>query len=81
MKKLQILNAVIAGDLVVRLYFNDDTIQIVDIGDFIRRHPHPQYNKYLNPVNFKKGKLVDGNVVWGNDLEFHIQDLYSGNLN
>lgn len=52
MKKLQILNAVIAGDLVVRLYFNDDTIQIVDIGDFIRRHPHPQYNKYLDPNLF-----------------------------
>ena len=58
MKKLQILNAVIAGDLVVRLYFNDDTIQIVDIGDFIRRHPHPQYNKYIDPNLFSCFKIL-----------------------
>ena len=82
MKKLQILNAVIAGDLVVRLYFNDDTIQIVDIGDFIRRHPHPQYNKYLDPNLFSCFSIENGNIVWGKDwdLIFPIEQLHKGEI-
>ena len=80
MDRLYITDAADMGNLTVSLTFNDNTVQTVDVGEFIRKHPHPQYNKYLNPVNFRKGKLVDGNVVWGNDLEFHIHDLYSGKL-
>ena len=68
-------------NITIDIVFNDNTERNINVGEFIRVHPHPQYNKYLNPVNFKKGKLIDGNVVWGNDLEFHIHDLYSGNLN
>ena len=65
-------------DLTVNLKFSDGTEKTVDIGGFIRRHPHPQYNKYLKTANFRKCRLVDGNIVWGNDLEFHIEDLYEG---
>ena len=68
-------------NITIDVVFNDNTERNINVGEFNRVHPHPQYNKYLNPVNFKKGKLIDGNIVWGNDLEFHIQDLYSGNLN
>ena len=60
------------------ILFNDETRRKIDVGDFIRKHPHSQYNKYLDIANFKKGKLVDGNVIWGNDLEFHIEDIYGG---
>ena len=48
-----------------------------DFRESVRRHPHPQYDKYLNPSLFRKCKLQYGNIVWGNDLEFHIEDLYS----
>ena len=65
-------------DLTVSLEFSDGTHKTVDIGGFIRCHPHPQYNKYMNMANFRKCRLVDGNIVWGNDLEFHIEDLYEG---
>ena len=67
-------------DLTVNLRFNDSTTQTIDVGDFIRRKPHPQYNKYLLPVNFKKCRLEDGNIIWGNDLEFHIDELYKGRV-
>ena len=33
------------------------TIQAVDVGAFIKKHPHPQYNSYLNENKFKKFKI------------------------
>lgn len=78
--QIQIIDAVCNDDLTVDILFNDQTRRRIDIGEFIRKHPHPQYNKYLKTANFKKGKLVNGNLIWGNDLEFHIEDLYDGNI-
>ena len=47
MERLFITKAENRGNLTVSLTFSDNTVRTVDIGDFIRRHPHPQYNKYL----------------------------------
>ena len=57
-----------------------NTCQLVDIGQFIRLHPHPQYNKYLNEAEFEKFTIDDGNIVWGEDwdLVFPVEQLYSG---
>ena len=46
----------------------------------IRRHPHPQYNKYLNPRKFSRFTIANGNVVWGKnwDLIFPIEQLHLG---
>ncbi len=79
-RALYIQEAACNNDLTVSLLFNDQTRRKVDIGSFIREHPHPQYNKYLKPANFRKMRLEQGNIVWGNDLEFHIEDLYTGIL-
>ena len=48
----------------------------------LRRHPHPQYNRYKSEKNFKKFKIENGNIVWGKnwDLIFPIGALYAGNL-
>ena len=78
--QIQIIEAVYNDDLTVNILFNDQTRRRIDVGEFIREHPHPQYDKYLKVVNFKKGKLLNGNIIWGNDLEFHLEDLYSGNI-
>ena len=80
MERLYITNASDAGDLKVKLQFSDNTTRVVDIGDFIRRHPHPQYNKYLNPIKFRRFTLENGNIVWGKnwDLIFPIEHLHSG---
>jgi hypothetical protein len=60
--------------------FNDNTTKTVDVGDFIRRHPHPQYNKYLDPRKFSRFKIENGNIVWGRnwDLVFPVEQLYEG---
>lgn len=82
MKPISIIKAEYAGDLSVKIVFNDNTSNIVDIGTFIKKHPHPQYNKYLEEKNFKKFKIDLGNIVWGNnwDLIFPIEQLYNGKI-
>lgn len=70
------------GNLILMVTFSDDTEQRVDVGSFIRRHPHPQYNKYLDPKKFRRFTIENGNLVWGKnwDLIFPIEQLYSGKL-
>ena len=82
MARLMITEAHHVGNLTLEMKFNDDTVQRVNIGDFILRHPHPQYDKYLNEQEFVKYTIDDGNIVWGEDwdLIFPIEELYSGAL-
>lgn len=82
MKPLSIVKAEYVGDLSVKIVFNDNTTKIVDVGTFIKNHPHPQYNKYLNENHFKKFKIDLGNIVWGEnwDLIFPLEQLYKGKI-
>ena len=82
MERLYITKAEDMGNLTVSLTFSDNTVQTVDIGDFIRRHPHPQYNKYLEPRKFRRFTIDNGNIVWGKnwDLIFPVEHLYAGRL-
>ena len=82
MGRLYIIGATNAGNLSVNLQFSDNTTQTVNIGDFIRSHPHPQYNKYLEEKNFRRFKLENGNIVWGKnwDLIFPVEQLHTGTL-
>lgn len=52
------------------------------IGDFIRRNPHPQYNKYLDQEQFKDFSIENGNIVWGKNwnLIFPIEQLHKGEI-
>lgn len=79
---IRIVRAEDLGNLQVLIHFNDNKIQTIDIGDFIRRHPHPQYNKYLDPKRFSKFSIENGNIVWGKnwDLIFPLDQLYAGTL-
>ena len=69
MGRLYITEATNEGNLSVTLRFSDNTSQTVDIGAFIRRHPHPQYNKYLDPKKFRTFTLDGGNIVWGRNWD------------
>lgn len=83
MESLYIKDATNVRNLSLELVFSDNTTRIVNIGDFIRKHPHPQYNKYLDPKKFNRFTLENGNVIWGKnwDLIFPIEQLYTGKLN
>lgn len=79
---MRVIEAKYIGNLSLYITFSDYTSRSVNIGDFIRLHPHPQYNKYLDPNKFKKFNIENGNIVWGKnwDLIFPIEQLYSGSL-
>lgn len=53
---LSIVSARYVAPLKVELHFNDDTVKTIDVGAFIRNHPHPQYNSYLNENKFKSSR-------------------------
>lgn len=82
MERLYIIKAEDVGNLMVSLTFSDNSQRTVDIGEFIRRHPHPQYNKYLEPKKFKRFSLENGNIVWGKnwDMVFPVEQLHTGEL-
>lgn len=63
MEKIFITKAENVGNLTVSLTFNDNTVRTVDVGDFIRRHPHPQCNKDLDPRTFSHSTIDNGNIV------------------
>jgi len=62
--------------------FSDNKKQVVDFGNFLNTHSHPQYNKYKKSEKFKKFKIENGNIVWGKDWEmiFPVYDLYKGKI-
>ena len=76
MERLYITKAENMGNLTVSLTFSDNTVQTVDIGDFIRRHPHPQYNKYLDPRKFSRFTIDNGNIENAADVMYQV-DIYS----
>lgn len=77
-----IIHAEATGDLSVELIFNDNSHQRINVGAFIKAHPHPQYNKYQDEEEFKKFSLDDDNIVWGEDwdLVFPIEQLHAGHI-
>jgi len=82
-QKTYIQQAVYVADYTLKLTFNDGVERVVDFGNFLKQHPHPQYNKYQKPENFKKFQIEHGNLVWGRswDLIFPIEQLHCGQLN
>lgn len=77
---IQIIRADYVEDTTLHIFFSDGTSRVVDFKPFIIAHPHPQYNCYINPKNFKKFKIEFGNIVWGKnwDMIFPIEQLYKG---
>ena len=80
MSRLYITKASDAGILSVNVTFNDNTSRVVNLGDFIRRHPHPQYNKYLDECMFEMFTIEEGSLVCGKNwgVVFPVEDLYNG---
>lgn len=77
MALISILSAKYIATLSIEIYFSDNTKRLVNIGEYIKKHPHIQYNTYLNENKFK---IEMGNIVWGKnwDTIFPVKDLYNG---
>lgn len=79
---LSIVSAKYVKPLSVEIRFSDGTEKTVNVGNFIKSHPHPQYNRYLNEKKFQSFKIEMGNIVWGKNwaLIFPVEDLHEGKL-
>lgn len=63
----------------LRLNFNDGQENIVDFEPFLSKSLHPSIRKYLNLDNFKKFRIINGNLNWNDyDLIFPISNLKQG---
>ena len=82
MKTISVKDAKYIDRLKVELVFNDNKKNVIDFSSFFETHSHPQYNKYKKPLNFKKFKIENGNVVWGKnwDMIFPVYNLYKGRI-
>ena len=76
--RLYIVRAEYAGDVSLHIFFSDGTSPTVDFKPFILANPHPQYNRYIEPKNFKKFTIEHGNIVWGKnwDMIFPSTNLH-----
>lgn len=69
------------GNHKLKLYFNDDTKQIIDFSSFLLSSLNPMIRKYLNPEEFMKYELDNGDLEWNYyDLCFPVADLYENNI-
>ncbi len=77
---LSVVRAEYAGAVCLHIFFSDGTSKIVVFEPFILTHPHPQYNRYLEPRYFKRFSIEYGNIVWGKnwDMVFPIEQLHRG---
>lgn len=82
MKTISIIKATHTTEYKIKLIFNDKSERVIDFGKFFASHSHPQYNKYKNPILFKKFKIEMGNIVWGKDwdLIFPVYNLFKGKI-
>jgi len=78
---IEIVYAAYVSDYCIRLWFDDDTIRVVDFGPFLRQVQNPVLKQYLDVSKFEKFNLLDGNLDW-NDYEmcFPVADLYEGTI-
>ena len=78
---INIVSAEPAGDLCLRLRFDDGTEQVVDFKPFLSRSVHPDIRAYLDPERFAAFRIQFGELVWGDyDLCFPVIDLYRNQL-
>ena len=78
--RLYIVRAEYAGDVSLHIFFSDGTSQTVDFKPFILANPHPQYNRYIEPKNFKKFTIEHGNVVWGDYITLNVPSRAFSNV-
>ena len=76
---IEITSAVYIDDFVLRIDFNDGTIQDVDFRPFLNNAQHPSARQYLDKAKFQEFTIVDGNLNWHDyELIFPLDALYHG---
>ncbi|MBI1768813.1 MAG: DUF2442 domain-containing protein [Bacteroidetes bacterium] len=80
-KIVKVVDVKYLNDFVMRVLFDDMSEQVVDFKPFLSKASHPDIKKYFKESNFKKFKIIDGNINWNDyELIFPIEHLYKGQI-
>lgn len=61
----------------IKLGFSNEKSKTVDCKHFLLEQAHPSLKKYLKISEFKKFKVMNGNLNWNNyEMIFPIEHLY-----
>ncbi len=65
----------------IKLGFSNGKSKIVNYKYFLHENAHPSLKKYLKISEFKKFKVLNGNLNWNNyEMVFPIEQLYKGKV-
>ena len=65
----------------LEVVFTDGVCRKIDVAPFLKRFPHPSHNKYKKISEFKKFKIIDGNINWHDyNMIFEPESLYKGEI-
>jgi Protein of unknown function (DUF2442) len=81
--KFKALNATYLGDYKISIAFSDAVERKVDFEKFLTEDRHNSVKKYLDLVEFKKFKIHNEKIIWGEnwDIIFPTYDIHEGNIN
>lgn len=80
-KTIEVLRAHHAEAFRLRLVFSDGTSREVDFGPFLQGSKLPDVARYAKASTFKRFRVVDGNVMWGDyEMLFPVEQLYQGKI-
>jgi hypothetical protein len=69
-------------EYVLRIDFDDGTMQDVNFKPFLSKSQHPDIRSYLDHARFALFRIDHGELVWGDyDLCFPMMDLYLNQIN
>ena len=82
MKKIiSIISAKHTKKLILIITFDDGHSSKVDFSDFLNQTNLPDLIRYKKISNFKKYKILNGNIIWGDyEMIFPLESLYFNRL-
>ena len=76
-----IIKAKLISDFKIKVTFSDGEKRTIDFEPFLLKSQHPSIKKYLNREEFKKFKIIHGNLNWNDyDMIFPLSDLRKGKI-
>jgi hypothetical protein len=78
---LEIAEAAYVSEYKISLKFSDGLTRVMDFEPFLSRAQNPGLKQYRQPARFKKFKLENGNLMWGDyEMVFPVIDLHWGEI-
>ena len=80
-KSISVKRAEYVSGYRLRLIFDNGFERVMDFAPFLKRATNPMLTQYRRMTKFKRFRLDDGNLMWGDyEMIFPITDLYRGEI-